>query len=73
MTWFRRPKPDDREKRANAAITAADISIVEADEQSEVADTQHVKALGLVKTLHQIRERNHFGESLEGIYREKRT
>jgi len=72
MTWFRR-KPDERETRADAAIAAADASIVRTDMQSAAVDKDHVKALSIAQKLHQIRERNHFGESLEGIYREKKA
>ena len=70
MTWFRR-KPDPRLEKAEAASLEADETLAYAiNQQSEVRQGTRA-AVTLAQKLHQIRERNHFGESLEGIYREK--
>lgn len=72
MTWFRR-KPDEREERAIAANLEADQSLAQAENQLLDASKEHARAVTLTQKLHQIRERNHFGESLEGLYREKKA
>lgn len=65
MKWMRRkPLPPSPE------VLAAKI---QADLDHKQAEAQHQEALTLTQKLHQIRERNHFGESLEGLYREKKA
>ena len=39
----------------------------DADRQLEVARDVHAEALSLAETLKQIRQRNHFGQSLENL------
>jgi hypothetical protein len=39
----------------------------QADRQLEDATTMHAEALSLAETLRQIRQRNHFGQSLENL------
>lgn len=38
-----------------------------ADRQLESANDMHAEALSLAETLRQIRQRNHFGQSLENL------
>lgn len=38
-----------------------------ADRQLESANDMHEEALSLTEKLHQIRQRNHFGQSLENL------
>ena len=64
MIWPRRRKT----KEPSPEILAAKI---DAEIELQAAQEAHVKAISLTQKLHQIRERNHFGESLEGLYREK--
>jgi len=70
MTWFRR-KPDPRLEKAEAANLEADETLAYAMNQQGALRAEQHKAVTLTQKLHQIRERNHFGESLEGLYREK--
>jgi len=65
MKWLQR-KPNAPSPEVLAAKIQADIV-------HKAAQEGHQEALSLTQKLHQIRERNHFGESLEGLYREKRT
>ena len=39
----------------------------QADRQLETANDMHAEALSLAETLRQIRQRNHFGQSLENL------
>ena len=57
--WKRRhPTPEQV-----AALQARE----QADRQLETAHEAHVEALSFAETLRQIRQRNHFGQSLENI------
>lgn len=57
--WKRRhPTPDQL-----AALQARE----HADRQLETANDVHEEALTLAETLRQIRQRNHFGQSLENL------
>lgn len=38
-----------------------------ADRQLEAANDMHAEAMSLTEKLHQIRQRNHFGQSLENL------
>jgi hypothetical protein len=71
MNWFKR-KPDQREAKAIAANIEADLTFKQAAQELRDVRDVHAEALSLAMKLHQIRERNHFGESLEGLYREKK-
>ena len=44
----------------------------QADRQLEAAHDAHAEALSLTETLRQIRQRNHFGQSLENLNWSKR-
>lgn len=44
----------------------------QADRQLESANSMHAEALSLAETLRQIRQRNHFGQSLENLNWSKR-
>ena len=39
----------------------------QADRQLETANDMHAEALSMAETLRQIRQRNHFGQSLENL------
>jgi hypothetical protein len=39
----------------------------QAERQLETANDKHAEALSLAETLRQIRQRNHFGQSLENL------
>lgn len=57
--WKRRhPTPEQLE-----ALQAREQS----DRQLEAANEMHDEALSLAETLRQIRQRNHFGQSLENL------
>lgn len=43
-----------------------------ADRQLEDANDMHAEALSLAETLRQVRQRNHFGQSLENLNWSKR-
>lgn len=62
MTWGRwnrrHPTPEQLE-----ALQAREY----ADRQLETANDMHKEALSLAETLKQIRQRNHFGQSLENL------
>ena len=62
MIWDRwkrpHPTPDQVE-----ALQARE----QADRQLESANDKHEEALTLAETLRQIRQRNHFGQSLENL------
>ena len=61
MIWRgkrRHPTPDQVE-----ALQARE----HADRQLESANEMHAEALSLAETLKQIRQRNHFGQSLENL------
>ena len=60
-------------RKPNAPSVEVLAAKIQADIEHKAAQDQHQEALTLTQKLHQIRERNHFGESLEGLYREKRT
>ena len=58
-SWKRRhPTPEQIE-----ALQAREY----ADRQLETANDMHAEALSLAETLKQIRQRNHFGQSLENL------
>ena len=57
--------------RKRKVAPASQVEAIEADQQAqqqlEDAHDMHDEALTLVETLRQIRQRNHFGQSLENI------
>jgi len=59
----------DRWKRRhpNPALLEALQARESADRQLETANDVHAEAVSLAETLRQIRQRNHFGQSLENL------
>lgn len=59
----------DRWKRRhpNPALMEALQARESADRQLETANDVHAEAVSLAETLRQIRQRNHFGQSLENL------
>lgn len=59
----------DRWKRRHPSVdqVAALQAREQADRQLEYANDKHAEALTLAETLKQIRQRNHFGQSLENL------
>lgn len=62
MKWIRRPRKHPSAEQVEALQARED-----ADRQLESAHTMHEEALSLTETLRQIRQRNHFGQSLENL------
>lgn len=62
MRWIGRKR-----KVAQASQVEAIEAQEHAQQQLEDAHDMHAEALTLVETLRQIRQRNHFGQSLENI------
>lgn len=62
MRWVRLKR-----KVAPASQVEAMEAQEQAQQQLEDAHDMHAEALTLVETLRQIRQRNHFGQSLENI------
>lgn len=61
MTWrWKRKHPTPEQVEALQAREHA-------DRQLESANEMHAEAMSLAETLHQIRKRNHFGQSLENL------
>ncbi|UVK58417.1 hypothetical protein SEA_GLOBIWARMING_24 [Arthrobacter phage GlobiWarming] len=59
-TWWKsKPPPPAQVEALHAREQAA--------RQLESANERHAEALGLAETLRQIRQRNHFGQSLENL------
>lgn len=62
MMWGRRKR-----KHPSASQVEALQAREHADRQLEDANEMHAEALSLAETLRQIRQRNHFGQSLENL------
>jgi len=62
MTWGRWRRPHPTADQVEALQARED-----ADRQLESANDKHAEALSLAETLRQIRQRNHFGQSLENL------
>ena len=60
MMWGRRKHPTPSQVEALQAREHA-------DRQLETANNMHAEALSLAAALHEIRKRNHFGQSLENL------
>ena len=60
MMWGRRKHPTPGQVEALQAREYA-------DRQLETAKDMHAEALSLANALHEIRKRNHFGQSLENL------
>lgn len=59
LRWNRKPPPPAQVEALHAREGAA--------RQLESANAAHEEALTLAETLRQIRQRNHFGQSLENL------
>lgn len=67
MTWIRWKR-----QRTTQGMVEALQAREQADRQLESANSMHAEALSLAETLRQIRQRNHFGQSLENLNWSKR-
>jgi hypothetical protein len=64
--------PRRKRKKPSPAQVDALRAKVNAELQFRQAQKQHYEALGLVRTLREIREENHFGAALESLNWSKR-